>query len=147
MTTRPTYRMGHKRYGIDNCEPQKAAVREGKIEFHALTKGHYPGTLMPQDILPGLNSIGFWDANTSQDWGLDAHRNEGIKIVFFETGTCDLVMGQKTFNLHAGNFIVTRPWVLHKFGAPNIGRGRLHWMILDVGVRRRGRSGGPWRGS
>jgi len=128
--------MGHKRYGIDNCEPQKEAVREGKIEFHALTKGNYPGTLMPMNILPGLNSIGFWDANTSQDWGLNAHRNEGIKIVFFETGTCDLVMGQKTFNLHAGNFIVTRPWVLHKFGAPNIGRGRLHWMILDVGVRR-----------
>ena len=136
MATRPTYRMGHKRYGIDTCEPQKEAVREGKIEFHALTKGHYPGTLMPKDILPGLNSIGFWDANTSQDWGLNAHRNEGIKIVFFETGTCDLVMDQKTFNLQAGNFLVTRPWQLHKFGAPNIGRGRLHWMILDVGVRR-----------
>ena len=136
MATRPTYRMGHKSYGIDSCEPQKEAVRKGKIEFHALTKGHYPGTLVPRKVLPGLNSIGFWDANTSQDWGLDAHRNEGIKIVFFETGTCDLVMGQKTYNLHAGNFIITRPWVLHKFGAPNIGRGRLHWMILDVGVRR-----------
>jgi len=136
MTTQPTYRMGHKRYGIDDCEPQKEAVREGKIEFHALTKGHYPGTLMAQDVLPGLNSIGFWDANTSQDWGLNPHRNEGIKIVFFETGTCDLIMGQKTFNVHAGNFLLTRPWQLHKFGAPNIGRGRLHWLILDVGVRR-----------
>jgi AraC family L-rhamnose operon regulatory protein RhaS len=136
MSTQPIYRAGHKRYEIDNCEPQKEAVREGKIEFHALTKGHYPGTLMPMDVLPGLNSIGFWDANTSQDWGLNAHRNEGIKIVFFETGTCDLIMGQKTFNLHAGNFLITRPWQLHKFGAPNIGRGRLHWLILDVGVRR-----------
>lgn len=136
MTTQPIYRERHKRYGIDSCEPQKEAVREGKIEFHALTKGHYPGTLMPGDILPGLNSIGFWDANTSQDWGLNPHRNEGIKIVFFETGTCDLIMDQKTFNLHAGNFIITRPWQLHKFGAPNIGRGRLHWLIIDVGVRR-----------
>ena len=111
-------------------------MREGKIEFHALTKGHYPGTLIPQDILPGLNSIGFWDANTSQDWGLDPHRNEGIKIVFFETGTCDVIMDRKMFNLHAGNFLLTRPWQLHKFGNPNIGRGRLHWLILDVGVRR-----------
>jgi len=128
--------MGHKLYGIDSCEPQKEAVREGKIEFHALTKGHYPGTLIPKDVLPGLNSIGFWDANTSQDWGLDPHRNEGIKIVFFETGTCDLIMDQKTFNLHAGDFLLTRPWQLHKFGNPNIGRGRLHWLILDVGVRR-----------
>ena len=136
MSTQPIYRMGHKQYGIDDCEPQKEAVREGKIEFHALTKGHYPGTLMPQDVLPGLNSIGFWDANTSQDWGLNPHRNEGIKIVFLETGTCDLIMGQKTVNMHAGNFLLTRPWQLHKFGAPNIGRGRLHWLILDVGVRR-----------
>lgn len=128
--------MGRTRYGIDDCEPQKEAVREGKIEFHALTKGHYPGTLMPANVLPGLNSIGFWDANTSQDWGLNAHRNEGIKIVFFETGTCDLVMDEKTFHLHAGDFLLTRPWQLHKFGAPNIGRGRLHWFILDVGVRR-----------
>jgi AraC-like DNA-binding protein len=136
MITRPVYRVGHKSYGIDDCEPQKEAVREGKIDFHALTKGHYPGTLMSEDTLPGLNSIGFWDANTSQDWGLNPHRNEGIKIVFFETGTCDLIMGQKTFDLHAGDFLLTRPWQLHKFGAPNIGRGRLHWLILDVGVRR-----------
>ncbi len=132
----PIYRIGRKQYEIDNCEPQKEAVREGKIEFHALSKGHYPGTLIPEDILPGLNSIGFWDANTSQDWGLNPHRNEGIKIVFFETGTCDMLMDQKSFHLHAGNFLLTRPWQLHKFGAPNIGRGRLHWMILDVGVRR-----------
>ncbi len=128
--------MGQERYGIDDCEPQKEAIREGKIEFHALTKGHYPGVMMPADVLPGLNSIGFWDANTSQDWGLNAHRNEGIKIVFFETGTCNLIMGGRTFNLHAGNFLLTRPWQLHKFGNPNIGRGRLHWLILDVGVRR-----------
>jgi AraC family L-rhamnose operon regulatory protein RhaS len=132
----PIFRMGRTRYAIDNCEPQKEAVREGKIEFHALTKGHYPGTLIPKDVLPGLNSIGFWDANTSQDWGLNPHRNEGIKIVFFETGTCALMMEQKTIHVHAGNFLLTRPWQLHKFGAPNIGRGRLHWMILDVGVRR-----------
>ena len=136
MTAGPVYRIGHKHYGIDDCEPQKEAVRDGKIEFHALTKGHYPGTLMEKDVLLGLNSIGFWDANTSQDWGLNAHRNEGIKIVFFETGTCNLIMGRKTYDLRAGQFLLTRPWQLHKFGNPNIGRGRLHWLILDVGVRQ-----------
>lgn len=135
MTTEPIYRIGQKHYGIDDCEPQKEAVRTGKIEFHALTKGHYPGTMMAADVLPGLNSIGFWDANTSQDWGLNAHRNEGIKIVFFETGTCDLIMGKKEYDLRAGHFLLTQPWQLHKFGNPNIGRGRLHWLILDVGVR------------
>lgn len=104
MAARPTYQIGHKRYRIDSCEPQKEAARKGKIEFHALTKGHYPGTLMSREILPGLNSIGFWDANTSQDWGLDAHRNEGIKVVFCETGTCDLVIGRKTYHLQADIF-------------------------------------------
>ncbi len=72
----PIFRMGRTHaYAIDDCEPQKEAVRDGKIDFHALTKGHYPGTLIAEDILPGLNSIGFWDANTSQDWGrLNPHQ-------------------------------------------------------------------------
>lgn len=134
--TEPIYRVRDKRYGVDRCEPQKEAVREGKIKFHALTKGHYPGTPMLAEVLPGLNSIGFWDANTSQDWGLNAHRNEGIEIVYLETGESDFTVDQKLVKLHAGNFTITRPWQLHKLGAPNIGPGRLHWLILDVGVRR-----------
>ena len=76
MSIRPTYRGNRTLYGIDRCEPQKQAVRDGKIEFHALTKGHYPGTPVPANILPGLNSIGFWNANGTQDWGLDPQRNE-----------------------------------------------------------------------
>ncbi len=132
----PIYRERNKRYEVDHCEPQKEAVREGKIKFHALTKGHYPGDPMALDVLPGLSSIGFWDANISQDWGLNPHRNEGIEIVFLETGESDFTVDQKLFNLHAGNFTITRPWQLHKLGAPNIGPGRLHWLIIDLGVRR-----------
>lgn len=136
MTTEPVYQTRHKRYGIDRCEPQTKAVREGKIEFHALTKGHYPGTPVPKNILPGLNSIGFWDAASMQDWGEDAHRNEGMEIVFLETGSMVFSADQKQHNLRAGQFTITRPWQLHKLGAPNIGPGRLHWLILDVCVRR-----------
>jgi AraC-like DNA-binding protein len=136
MTSQPTYWIRHKRYSIDRCEPQTRAVREGKIEFHALTKGHYPGTPVPTNILPGLNSIGFWNAGSAQDWGLDPHRNEGIEIMFLETGSMVFVADQKKHNLRAGQFTITRPWQLHKLGAPNIGPGRLHWLILDVGVRR-----------
>jgi AraC family L-rhamnose operon regulatory protein RhaS len=136
MTVEPTYRARHERYGIDRCEPQKRAVDEGKIEFHALSKGHYPGRPVPKNILPGLNSIGFWNAAGTQDWGLDPHRNEGIEIMFLETGTMVFAADQKTYNLKGGHFTITRPWQLHKLGAPNIGPGRLHWLILDVGVRR-----------
>ncbi|MDB6017203.1 MAG: AraC family transcriptional regulator [Pedosphaera sp.] len=136
MTGKPTYRTRHAHYEIDRCDPQNAAIRMGKINFHALTKGHYPGTPVPNNILPGLNSIGFWNAGATQDWGLDAHRNEGVEIMFLETGTMGFAADQKEHALRAGNFTITRPWQLHKLGAPNIGPGRLHWLILDVGVRR-----------
>jgi AraC family L-rhamnose operon regulatory protein RhaS len=111
-------------------------MQEGKIELHALSKGHYPGITVPANVLPGLSSIGFWDAGGAQDWGEDPHRNEGIEIVFLEKGTTPFVIDSKTFHLQAGNFTIARPWQLHKFGAPNIGPCRLHWLILDVGVRR-----------
>jgi AraC family L-rhamnose operon regulatory protein RhaS len=91
---------------------------------------------MKPAVLPGLNSIGFWDATSAQDWGLEAHRNEGIEIGFLETGAMAFTVDQRRFDLRAGNLTVTRPWQLHKLGAPNIGPGRLHWLILDVGVRR-----------
>lgn len=135
-STAPVYRERDQRYEVDLCKPQKEAVRDGKIEFHALSKGHYPGVPIPSDVLPGLNSLGFWNSTNSQDWGLDAHRNEGIELVFLETGTTDFTVDQKMYHLHAGQFTITRPWQLHKLGAPNIGPERLHWLILDVGIRR-----------
>ena len=136
VTTKPTYQTRRIRYEIDRCEPQNRAIETGKINFHALTKGHYPGTPVPANVLPGLNSIGFWNAGGAQDWGEDPHRNEGVEITFLETGTMAFAADQKKYNLRAGHFTITRPWQLHKLGAPNIGPGRLHWLIIDVGVRR-----------
>jgi AraC family L-rhamnose operon regulatory protein RhaS len=136
MTTHPTFRGARTRYSVDQCGPQTKAVADGKIEFHALSKGHYPGTRVPENVLPGLNSIGFWNASGEQDWGEDPHRNEGVEILFLETGATGFAVDQKKFNLHAGHFTITRPWQLHKLGAPHVGRGRLFWLIIDVGVRR-----------
>lgn len=136
MSTTPTFHDRRARYGIDRCAPQNRAIQSGKIDFHALTKGHYPGTPVPKNILPGLNSIGFWDAGGLQNWGLDEHRNEGIEITFLENGRTVFTADGKNFDLRAGQFTITRPWQLHKLGAPHIGPGRLHWLILDVGVRR-----------
>jgi AraC-like DNA-binding protein len=136
MSTKPTYLARRAQYEIDRCEPQNQAIKTGKINFHALTKGHYPGTPVPENVLSGLSSLGFWNAGGAQDWGLDAHRNEGIEIMFLETGTMAFSADQKRYNLRAGQFTITRPWQLHKLGAPNIGPGRLHWLILDVGIRR-----------
>ena len=136
MTVAPIYRGRKSRFEIDSCAPQSAAVLGGKIQLHALTKGHYPGHLLQPSQLPGINSIGFWNGTGAQDWGLEPHRNEGLEICFLETGTTAFSVEAKNFKLRAGHFTITRPWQLHKLGAPNIGPGKLHWLILDVGVRR-----------
>ena len=91
---------------------------------------------MNLNTLPGLASLGFWNCRGSQDWGLDAHRNEGVEIVFLETGAMGFAVDGRTHQLHAGDLTITRPWQMHQLGDPHIGRGRLYWLILDVGVRR-----------
>src|SRR6266851_1320852 len=130
------YQDRRKPYEIDTCEPQVRAVREGKIKLHALTKGHYPGAKLSSSVLPGLNSIGFWDGAGAQDWGLDEHRNEGVEISLLETGKMGFTADQRHYDLVPGSLTITRPWQLHKIGDPNIGPGRLHWLIFDVRVRR-----------
>lgn len=132
----PIYQSGADRFEIDTCAPQLQAMREGKIELHALSKGHYPGNRMNSNILPGLTSVGFWSCRGDQDWGLESHRNEGLEIVLLETGGMAFEVDGRCHELHAGNLTITRPWQLHKLGGPNIGCGRLCWLILDVGVRR-----------
>lgn len=132
----PIYRGRRSRFEIDSCAPQSAAVRGGKIQMHALSKGHYPGVVLRPDQLPGIASIGFWNGVGTQDWGLESHRNEGLEICFLETGTMAFSAEAKNFELSSGHITITRPWQLHKLGAPNIGPGKLHWLILDVRVRR-----------
>jgi AraC-like DNA-binding protein len=136
LKTLPVYKSSKARYEIDTCRPQNRAIKSGKVRWHGLTKGHYPGTLMPQDILPGLSAIGYWDAAGTPDWGEEPHRNEGIEVIFLETGTTDITVDGKRYSLRAGQFTITRPWQIHKLGAPNIGPSLLHWLILDVGIRR-----------
>jgi AraC family L-rhamnose operon regulatory protein RhaS len=46
------------------------------------------------------------------------------------------MVDKRRFDLVPGSLTITRPWQLHKLGAPNIGPGRLHWLIIDVNVRR-----------
>ncbi len=132
----PIYQSGVEYFEIDDCGPQFKALKEGKIELHALSKGHYPGKRMNSNILPGLTTLGFWNCSRSQDWGLDSHRNEGLEIVFLETGGMGFEVDGRGYRLQSGNLTITRPWQLHKLGDPHIGRGRLFWLILDVGVRR-----------
>ena len=138
----PVYRDGKSRFTIDSCAAKRAALQKGKIELHALTKGHYPGILLPTSQLPGISNIGFWNSPNMQDWGTEEHRNEGIEICYLETGLMHFQLEGRVFEVHAGDVRMTAPWQLHRLGAPNIGPGRHHWVILDVGVRGPGQK---WR--
>ncbi|CAL1517773.1 AraC family transcriptional regulator [Chitinophaga sp. MM2321] len=129
------YREKGEIYHSDTCEPLLDAWRFGEIQLEAWARLSYPGYRMNTGVLSGINTIGYWDAQRTQEWGLDWHRNEGIEITFLETGTSAFAMEDSTHTMTPDEFTITRPWQLHKVGNPFVGVGRLHWLILDVGVR------------
>ena len=122
-------------YHADTCIPLVEAVGRKKLKFNALARHTYPGNRLTEDTI-GLNSIGYWDANEPQDWGLDWHRNEGIEIHFLESGSMPYSQENQTLELLPNNLTVTRPWEVHKVGGPVIGMGKFYWIILDLNVRR-----------
>ena len=130
-----TYREQGKTYYSDTCEPLVKAWQAGKVQLEAWARLSYPGYPIDLKLLPGINTIGYWDAQFPQEWGLDYHRNEGIEITFLETGSMSFSMEEDDFILTSDDFTITRPWQLHKVGNPYVGVGKLHWLILDVGVR------------
>ncbi len=132
----PIYLDRGRRYAADACDPLERAARSGRIRLEALARGQYPGRKLPRNALPGVKSVGFWDADQPQDWGLDWHRNEGIELMFLESGTATIGIDSRDFQLQGDDMTVTRPWQRHRVGNPCVGVGRLDWLILDVGVRR-----------
>lgn len=122
-------------YHADTCLPLIDAFKRNKLKFKALARHTYPGNRLDDNTL-GLNSIGYWDANEPQDWGLDWHRNEGIEFHFLESGTMPYSQENKEVLLTPNHLTITRPWEAHKVGNPNIGMGKFYWIIIDLGVRR-----------
>ena len=122
-------------YHADTCLPLIDAHNRNKIKFKALARHTYPGDRLDDNTL-GLNSIGYWDANEPQDWGLDWHRNEGIEFHFLESGTMPYSQENNEVVLTPNHLTITRPWEAHKVGNPNIGMGKFYWVIIDLGVRR-----------
>jgi AraC-like DNA-binding protein len=103
----PMYRNHDQTFQADACLPLADAARRGEICLRALVHGHYPGRKLPAAVLPGL-----------------------------ETGSLKFAVDDREYVLKPGDLTVTRPWQRHRVGDPNIGASRLHWLILDVGVRR-----------
>ena len=132
----PIYTFQDETYRADSCRPLLAAAIADEIRLEAVVHGHYPGRPLPRNALPGLKTIGFWDARNQQKWGLEWHQNEGIELCLLERGQLEFAVEGQSFQLHPNDFTITRPWQRHRLGDPAIGPGRLHWMIIDVDVRR-----------
>lgn len=132
----PIYTGPDAKHRADACRSLTDATARGEVRLCALARGQYPGRQLPRGGLPGLKSIGYWDAHTNQSWGLDWHRNEGLELTFCETGKLGFAVDSYQCVLSAMDFTITRPWQLHRVGSPLVTAGRLHWVILDVGVRR-----------
>ena len=131
-----TYRAAGKTFVADSCRSLVEAAEAGSVKLHAFGRAGYPGRRLPPDALPGLRSVGTWDATTGQAWGLPVHRNEGIEITFLATGEIAARIEDRFQTLRHDEFLVTRPWQPHQLGDPHVGASRLIWLILDVGVRR-----------
>ncbi len=132
----PIYEEHGRTYRADTCGPVIEAVQSGQLRQAALVRGQYPGRMLARHALPGVRSLGFWDADRPQDWGLDWHRNEGLELTFLESGAIGFAVEGQEFRLQSGDLTFTRPWQLHRVGDPKVGAGRLHFLIMDVGVRR-----------
>lgn len=132
----PVSRDGEQSFQVGNCVPLVNAVKRGRVHLEALVHGHYPGRPLPEDALPGLQTIGYWDAASSQDWGMPWHHNQGIELRFLESGKIAFSTDDREYELLPDDLALTRPWQRHRVGRPNVGAGRLHLMIIDVGVRR-----------
>jgi AraC family L-rhamnose operon regulatory protein RhaS len=122
-------------YHADTCLPLIDAYNRKKLKFKALARHTYPGNRLDENTI-GLNSIGYWDANEPQDWGLDWHRNEGIEFHFLESGSMPYSQENKEVVLAPNHLTITRPWEARKVGNPYIGMGKFYWVIIDLGVRR-----------
>lgn len=135
-TRRPTFRAENEVYRADTCDPLTRAVDEGCVSLHALARGHYPGDRLTARQLPHVKSVGFWHAVGRQSWGLDWHRNEGLELTFVEKGQTEFAVERASHRLQPNDLTITRPWQRHRVGDPHISPCRLHWLILDVDVRR-----------
>lgn len=132
----PIYKEHGKTYQADACGPLVRGVDAGAVRLEALVRGRYPGRRLARGALPGVSTVGFWDAEHDQDWGLDWHRNEGLELTFLESGRLAFAADNHRYRLDPDDLTLTRPWQPHRVGDPHVTAGRLHWLILDVGVRR-----------
>ena len=131
----PKYRSPTGSYVADDCRPVREAVTKGTLSLVNLAHGHYPGEPLPKNVLPGLLTVGHWDAKHPQDWGLDWHRNEGLELTFLRSGSIDFMTQNVSKKLVPNDMTFCTPWQLHRLGNPYIDAGMLQCLQIDLNIR------------
>jgi len=132
----PIYKTQNATYRADTCRAWESHIKAGEIRVEALARGRYFGRPLPRGALRGLCTAGFWDADHDQDWELEWQRNEGIEICYQQTGKSAFWLDDRSFQLKPDRITITRPWQRHRVGGPPFTAGKVHFVVLDVGVRR-----------
>jgi len=135
MSKLPIFKTGNDIYQADTCSALCEAVTRKTLTMRALTHGHYPGERLSKHVMPGLLSVGYWNAEHKQDWGLDWHRNEGLELSFLRSGSVEFATVNHSQTLVPNNMTICGPWQLHRVGTPFIDTGILQWLILDQKIR------------
>lgn len=121
---------------VDNRGPLKDALDHNRLSLSAISRGNYLGRHVMPSGVSELLSVGYWDAHQKQDWKLDWHQNEGIKIKCVTRGQVSFGIDSMTTTLRRGDICITRPWQPHHIGTPFVPASRLVWFIMDVKVCR-----------
>jgi AraC family L-rhamnose operon regulatory protein RhaS len=131
MSKLPTFKTGNDVYQADTCSALCEAVNRKTLTMKAFSRGQYLGERMPRHILPGLLSVGYWNAEHKQDWRLDWHRNEGLELSFLRSGSVEFATAGHSQTLFPHDMTICCPWQLHRVGTPLVDAGILMWLILD----------------
>jgi AraC-like DNA-binding protein len=132
----PTYRNGEQVLHPDPNYDMERGVKAGRVRLVCLSHNQYYGKKLGKNVLPGLNTVGYWDADCEQQWGTDWHYNEGLELALVENGQLTFRLEGLSHALQPYDATFTRPWLRHCVGDPHVGPSRIYWMVLDVGVRR-----------
>jgi len=130
-----TYRSENEILHPDTCGPVRAGIASGKMVFHALARNDYPGEPLRSGEIPGISSLGEWFVSGEDLPGLASHRNEGIELTVCLKGHSPVTVDEAHRTLGPNQIMITRPWQRHSIGSPCFAKGRIAWLILDVGVR------------
>jgi AraC-like DNA-binding protein len=132
----PEYRDCKNACRPDSCEQIVQSVSAGQLRLHALSRAQYPGKRLLPRILPGLRTVGYYEADHTQHWGTGWHYNEGLELSFLDNGRVTFSAENQDYPLIPGYATATRPWLRHRLGDPHVGPSLFYWLVLDVGVRR-----------